>query len=105
MSQYFSTRVKIFYQDQIFSLGKTPNTISELFSQVIKSIPGTLSQAYLSLSYYDIDGDKIIITTTESLTEAYSMSPNSLKIFLDYKPPSLETNTETSEEIINIRQA
>lgn len=106
MNEHFSFRVKVFYQEQIFSLGKTPKTIETLLDLIQKSIPRSLSRNYIILKYYDCDNDLIILTTTESLNEAYSMYPDCLRVYVDYKPANdAIDNLELTEDLLCIKDA
>ena len=106
MSEFFRGRVKVCYQGEVFSLGKSPNTINELFLMVLKCLTRELSRGYLVLKYCDKELDWITLTTDEALCEAYEMYPECLRVFMEYKNiKNAAVQMCGNELVINVEKA
>ena len=65
------SRVKIIFNSRIYSLGGFPDTYEELLRKVKDSIGALSHYATLHLTYKDLDGEILHLTTTYALKEIY----------------------------------
>ena len=88
-------RVKLFYLNEIYSLGYAPRTFEDLVSAVKNTIKGLVSK--FQVKFRDQEGEDLLITTSEALKEAYQ-GVEVLKLWItasqdshpSYQPPETE---------------
>ncbi|OMJ83351.1 hypothetical protein SteCoe_15754 [Stentor coeruleus] len=96
-------RIKFHYRSQVYSLGKIPASIDELYDLVLRTLPEPIHPSSLNIFYTDSDCDQISLTTTDSLKEALFYNPDCLHLSIEIQNSYQEDNNPIfSEEIIDI---
>jgi hypothetical protein len=100
------SRVKITYNNHVYSLGGFPDTYDELLRRVKESIGALSHYATLNLTYKDLDGEMLHLTTTYALKEMYRHLQGST-LRLSVKPgrniTKKKRNEADKENVYNFR--
>ena len=76
-----ATGVKCVYAGEVYSIGARVETLAGLKEHLKAAIPDLQSSDF-QVTYTDSDGDLILITTDDSLLEAYKVTEGALRLYV-----------------------